>query len=133
MGRLLHPGIGEYADRLTILQLKCERAPRDASTEHFERERAEIQMRVDTWQDAHREVDAARLTELTRQLRLVNTTLWELEDQMADHARYGGLTPTTSAEIADVGIEIWRTNQRRNQIIDEINHVAGTDRGREKF
>jgi hypothetical protein len=135
MGRLLNPGLGEMADRLTILELKCVRAPLNSDPSHFHQELAQVQMRVDTFLREHPEVPEARTRAKMAELRQINDQLWQLEDKMAEYARptYVIVDVRKAQTIAEIGMTIWRANQLRNVTIGEINELAGTVRGPEKL
>lgn len=128
MGRLLRPGVGEIADRCTILTLKCTRAPEGTDVTHFREELVQLRMRLD--QVAITEELRQQIARLTQ----VNTALWEAEDRMAEHAADFDQTDIRAVvTCAAIGVYIWQTNRERNQIIAEINRLAGTDRGPEKL
>ena len=132
MGRLLNPGLGELADRLTILELKLGHAPPGVAVEHFREEHAQVQMRIDNLLKYVRE--RLRIVAAIRNLKAQNAVLWELEDEMAIYARpEDGYTDNIAFAVAAVGVRIWKANQARNRIIAEINALAGTPRGAEKF
>lgn len=129
MGRLLNPGLGELADRLTILELKLGHAPAGMDVEHFRAEHAQVQMRID---NLLKHVQQRLLIVAhVRQLKAQNAVLWELEDRMATAAK--DVHAQDYREVAVLGTDIWRANQIRNQVIAEINALAGTPRGAEKF
>lgn len=135
MGRLLNPGVGELVDRLTILHLKCDRAPLNADPSHFHAERADIQMRLDKHVAAHPEIPDGRLAEKVKELQEINARIWDMEDQMAVHARrpFIVLDARKALIVGELGIKIWQANQLRNVTIQEINELAGTVRGPEKL
>lgn len=133
MGRLLNPGLGELADRFTILQLKVFHGdPR--TTSHFHAEQAQVLMTMERMYG--NVLQGTQTAACIDQLRETNKGLWELEDRMAEYARrtraeqYGD---SVAWEIAGVAIDIWKYNRRRNELIDEINKLAGSFQGAEKF
>ena len=126
MGRLLNPGLGELADRYTILQLKITKAPAD-KTAHFIEEQAQVLMRMERYMPF---ADSEAMDARFAALRQINTDLWVCEDQMAVYATALLVDPPP---VAVLGMEIWKLNQHRNQVIQQINYAAGTDRGPEKF
>ena len=129
MGRLLNPGLGELADRLTILELKLGHAPPGVAVEHFREEHAQVQMRIDNPLKYVRE--RLRIVAAIRNLKAQNAVLWELEDRMAASAP--DIHAQDYREVAILGVDIWKANRARNRIIAEINALAGTPRGAEKF
>lgn len=132
MGRLLNPGLGELADRFTILQLKIFHGdPRN--TTHFHAEQAQLLMRMEGMYANL--LHGTQTAALIDQLRDVNKRLWTLEDQMAEYAKR--TSPWTGEReavgCANTAIQIWRANRTRNALIDDINKLAGNFQGAEKF
>lgn len=138
MGRLLNPGLGELADRFTILLLKILHAGR-RPVAHFHAEMAQVQMQMERVAAQHTDSNGPGLSmqaieTAIQELRAKNTELWNLEDTMAGYVRakpwWDGTVPY---QVAETGVAIWKANQERNQIIQEINRLAGTDYGPEKL
>ena len=140
MGRLLNPGAGDLADRLTILMLKLQYANLNADTTHLHAEQAQVQMLLErqlgiTLVTHWAEIRVTCWAEIAQLARL-NRQLWELEDRMAEIAdTTAPRRPRTwDAEVvAEIGIQIWRANRARNAQITRINELAGTVRGEEKL
>jgi len=127
VGRLINPGLGELADRYTILRLKIAHAPR-LENMHFHTEQANVLTRM----ERHPVYRAVPLRELLTALQGTNNKLWELEDEMARYAQTE-VHPDNLTAVAHLGIKIWHANRDRNTLIREINALAGTDVGPEKF
>lgn len=133
MSKLINPGLGELADRASILQLKILHGDPD-KTAHFADEQAQVQMHLER-HTAGLGAATPAVEKLLRALAEVNTDLWQKEDQMAEYAQHAhkynfqGRAPA----IAKLGMEIWTANRERGRIIGEINVLAGTDTGPEKL
>jgi hypothetical protein len=125
VGRLLNPGLGELADRYTILQLKILHGD-PTNVQHFHAEQAQVLMTM----ERHASLNSDQVRSLIVYLRTVNGELWTLEDQMAVYAKALLVDPPV---VAALGMTIWKLNQERNQLIQRINVAAGTDAGPEKF
>lgn len=106
--------IGDYLDRLTILELKVERAASAGA-----REAAHAVL--DTWQQAHHDPIEADLVALIDDLRAVNGALWDAEDEIRSFMDCGD----TDA-VASVGAAIVRLNDRRSAVKREIDSCAGS-------
>ena len=137
MSRLMQPGLGELADRLSILALKILHTPPEANS-HFHAEQALCQHAFDYtmkelgWSPTT--TPEAVLMQM-RCLRGANVELWKMEDQMARYATNVVVHPSrqTIERIAELGLNIWRHNRERNDRIREINRLAGMDHGPEKL
>lgn len=131
MGRLLNPGLGELADRYTILQLKIEHAPDRRNTAHFHTEQAQVLMHME--RHGADVLNTPKVRTALGRLSGVNGQLWDYEDRMARYATVDHLRHDDPHQVANVAVEIWRLNRQRNELIAEINTLAGTDRGPEKL
>lgn len=110
--------VGEFLDKLTILQIKAERI-RDA--DKLANVRHELEALNGTWSATAYAGDGALDVEI-RELRRVNETLWDIEDRIrAKEARQefdGG--------FIDLARSVYRTNDRRAAIKRAINLKTGS-------
>jgi len=106
--------IGEYFDRLTILELKVERSASAAR-------RTAARSALDTWQEAYDPPTDLDVIELIDRLRLVNGSLWESEDAIRSVMDHGDRD-----RIAVVAEAIVRLNDRRAEIKGEIDRLTGS-------
>ncbi len=73
---------GELLDKITILQIKSERI---ADPDKVANVRTELEMLEQVWQDS---VAAdATIDALTTELKSINETLWDIEDDIRDEER----------------------------------------------
>jgi hypothetical protein len=135
--RLLDPGAGELTDRLTILALKIlfgDQAGKD--TTHFKAERTSLLTKVRSktlngvWFDKMLDLAA------------VNAALWHKEDDLRvlrEEIRAmeaGSQNSSWLSEMAHAGqiaFQIQSLNDRRAQLVAEINKDAGDAGGQEKI
>lgn len=109
---------GELVDRITILQIKCDRI---TDTEKLARVRLEL--------EALRKVASqslpplASLDTLTAELTEINETLWEVEDALRDRER----EQCFDEEFIALERAVYHTNDRRAAIKKEINLLLGSD------
>ena len=73
---------GELLDKITILQIKSERIDDPAKVANVQ---TELDMLNKVWNEAV-EIDDV-ITELTAELKSINETLWEIEDDIRDEER----------------------------------------------
>ena len=119
-GRLMNPGPGELCDRMSVLTLKLLHKPSDEYRREFE----EIIMAT----AALFRASAFQVEDLLA-LAAVNGELWGHEDQIRHmRAREGLALPIDEQLLLRVGMEIQELNDRRAQLIAEINsfHKVGT-------
>ena len=121
--RLINPGPGELLDRKTILRLKVDAAyERQKPISHFEEERFEIVRRLHAFEDQK----PVEMVDWEERLLEVNRRIWVAIDEL--RASASGY-PATAAHW---GLEAMRGNDRRAQIIHEINAAFGVADGAEK-
>jgi len=127
---LAAPGLGEVSDRLTILALKILIGTEQGKdVAHFQRERALLLAKVRSrtpngaWFDSVMELAA------------VNGQLWQSEDDLRR------LRATTEVQHTDVflsrvlavAFRIQFLNDRRAELVAQINKDAGESQGEEKL
>lgn len=120
MGRLVNPGLGDLIDRLTILALKIvhgEDRGRDVKPFITEREALLKQLGADA------SPLAATGATLIMELGAVNAALWQAEDQV--RALRGGRSVGGLPDGVELAFRIQALNDRRSELIDELNEVGG--------
>lgn len=124
--RLVNPGTGEIADRLTILALKIQ-AGKDQGKPitHFETEWAALLTKVRT-----RTLNG-KWFEAVLELGAVNAFLWQAEDALRDW-RVGHVEQTDMETVAHLAIRIQALNDRRAALVEQINTEAGDPAEKEK-
>jgi hypothetical protein len=125
--RLINPGPGEVADRLTILALKIlfgQQAAKD--TTHFERERAALLVKF-------RSADAGKLIEPLLELAAVNGALWHKEDELREWRDQDPNSLGPPAAVVACAFQIQSLNDRRATLVGQINTLAGDAPAPEKL
>ena len=109
---------GELLDKITILQIKAERITDPVKVTNV---KTELEMLTRVWDQA---VEAdAEITALTAELKSINESLWELEDDIRDEER--------NKRFGDRFIELARavyvTNDERANAKKKVNlHLNST-------
>ena len=127
--RLINPGPGEYADRLSILALKIAYGTdQGRSVDHFQKEWAVILPKL-TAGSLH-----GPFLETYTQLVVVNARLWRAEDALRGW-REGrpGLTESDTAQIIACAFGIQALNDERARLVQLINQATGNHVGEEKL
>lgn len=137
MARLTNLGAGDYADRLTILALKClHYGAAGKPVEHLRNEQACLLTKLYAGPTLPQAGVGALL-----ELGAVNGALWQLTDDLRRIERDIGtthrefpidVTATPWVIAGKWGIEIMRLNDRRAELVDAINKATGEFLGHEK-
>jgi hypothetical protein len=114
---LVPVAIGELADKITILEIKCERIT-DATK--LRNVRSELEQLRAVWD--RRGARPAPLEALARELKQTNVSLWEIEDEIRDCERRRDF----GRQFVELARAVYRTNDRRTAIKREINLLAGS-------
>lgn len=136
--RLINLGLGELADRLTILALKIahgQQASKDVA--HFVTERNALLVQVRT-----AATDPG--LEFLFELAAVNAMLWYAEDHLREwrqqfaaesctSATWVAQEPDAAADAVEIAFRIQALNDRRAELVSLLNKSAGTDYGPEKI
>lgn len=114
---------GELLDKITILQIKAERIAAPAKRDNVERELAALnQVVADTG-----ELPAGAET-LIQQLRGVNESLWDIEDEIRDCER----SKDFGNRFVELARAVYHTNDRRAAFKRQLNDLLGSELVEEK-
>jgi hypothetical protein len=109
---------GEVLDKITILEIKSERM---SDPDKVHNVKAELALLQETWNENIR--DTREIQSLHAQLKEINETLWEIEDDIRDKER--------AKEFDDRFIELARavyvTNDKRSRVKKELNLHLGSE------
>lgn len=108
---------GELIDKITILEIKSERIGDPAKLANV---RTELDLLNATWQS-----DPASHTDITAErakLRVVNETLWDIEDQI----RVKEKAKSFDAEFIELARAVYFRNDERAAFKREINEKLGS-------
>ena len=108
---------GELIDKITILQIKSERI---ADMQKL----ANVRIELEILQAAHRQAVPAsdRLTEVTAQLKQVNETLWQIEDDIRICERNADFGP----RFVELARSVYHQNDHRAALKRQINELLGS-------
>ncbi|MBT8333944.1 MAG: hypothetical protein KJP19_05880 [Deltaproteobacteria bacterium] len=118
MSLLIPVSWGEMLDKLTILEIKQERI-KDKKKRH--NISVELQQLMAIYQQSG--VFASKLTTLIDELRLVNETLWDIEDKIRACEKTGDF----SSRFIELARSVYITNDRRADLKYQINRLLDSD------
>ena len=109
---------GELIDKLTILQIKLARITDPSKQANIRRELATIT-------EAHAKTidSSANLVELTRALRIVNESLWDIEDQIREHESRGDF----GTEFIELARSVYIQNDERARLKRTLSMLLNSD------
>lgn len=114
---------GELLDKITILQIKAQRIADPAKRDNVERELVALnQVVADTG-----ELPAGAET-LIQQLRGVNESLWDIEDEIRDCER----SKDFGNRFVELARAVYHTNDRRAAFKRQLNDLLGSELVEEK-
>ena len=108
---------GEVLDKITILEIKSERMSDPAKLVNV---RTELDLLRKTWADAIDEDEVIR--DLHRQLKEINESLWEIEDDIRDKER----AKAFDDRFIELARSVYFTNDRRSVVKKELNLHLGS-------
>jgi hypothetical protein len=112
---------GELLDRLTIFEIKLERikAPE---------KRRNLALEYEALLQARAGLKDQQLDALVAELKEVNATLWQIEDELRDHERRSEFGPA----FVELARSVYFNNDRRSAIKRRINEQLGSALTEEK-
>jgi hypothetical protein len=132
---------GELIDKITILEIKSERISDGRRVDRQDRELKSERMpesdklhNVRTELATHEAVrdqaipPSSELAALTRELKLVNESLWQIEDHLRDSERLKDF----GAPFVELARSVYKTNDRRSALKKQINELLGSRLSEEK-
>ena len=123
MSLLIPVSAGELLDKLTILQIKKERIIDPQKLENIEKELDQLKAVVTQKLPSAKELDS-----LVQQLREINESLWEIEDEIRSLERKNEF----GEQFVRLARSVYRTNDRRADLKYRINDLLGSDLVEEK-
>ena len=117
-------GPGELIDKITILEIKSERVASGDKLRNVRVELAELSAARDASIAPSRALDR-----LTASLKLVNQTLWWVEDELRAHERDADFGPSFVA----LARSVYRLNDQRATLKRQINELLQSVIVEEKF
>ncbi|HEY1709105.1 MAG TPA: DUF6165 family protein [Rhizomicrobium sp.] len=110
---------GDLIDRITILRIKKKKIPDKKKRAHVGKELKAL----DTVRARHPELGKKAVRERQKLLHAQNLTLWTVEDRLRlleAEKRFG-------KEFVALARRVYRTNDKRAKLKQEINALAGSD------
>ncbi len=108
---------GELLDKITILQIKCERIDGPDKLRNVWKELSILTACRD---EAIPESD--EITRLTQDLKSVNEALWDIEDQIREREK----SEDFGSEFIALARSVYRINDKRANLKRQINELLGS-------
>lgn len=108
---------GELIDKITILEIKLERMTDEAKLANVRIERDTLVAARDAAVPASSELDA-----LTAELKTINESLWEIEDDIRECER----SKDFGSRFVELARSVYFTNDRRSDVKRKINALLGS-------
>ena len=116
--------VGEFLDKLTILQIKSERITVPAKLENIKKE---LQLLLETWQrSSYTGID---ITTEMQELRVKNESLWDIEDKIRKQEAKKIFDDT----FIQLARSVYFTNDQRALVKKKLNLKLGSDLIEEKL
>ena len=122
---LLHVplSVGEVLDKVTILEIKSERIDDPVKLKNINNELAQLRALLT---DAV--FDEASIKSLVDELKQINETLWDIEDNIRDQEMAG----TFGDRFIELARAVYVTNDKRAMIKKKLNEATGSTLVEEK-
>jgi hypothetical protein len=114
---------GEVLDKITILEIKSERIDDPAKLVNV---RIELALLKETWAESVNSDPV--ILDLHDQLKRINETLWEIEDDIRDKER----VKEFDEQFIELARQVYFTNDRRSQVKKQLNLHLGSQIVEEK-
>ena len=116
--------VGEFLDKMTILEIKSERIKDEGKLLNVNRE---LQLLRTIWADSS--LSSENTGDLVPDLKVVNERLWDIED----HIRLQEAAGTFGEEFIRLARSVYQQNDDRARIKYELNRRLGSDLVEEKY
>jgi len=115
-GILVPISVGELMDKITILEIKCERIKNPRQLKNIAHELDALRaVRLG-------DLDRAMLDKLSGELKRLNAELWDVEDAIRDCEARGDF----SASFIELARAVYRLNDERARLKKAINLASGS-------
>ena len=114
---------GELIDKITILEIKSERLTSKPALENVRRELSKLIGIADAAQNLEPKLEALRA-----ELKRVNETLWQIEDDI----RAKEAARTFDSDFIALARAVYHNNDKRGQLKQQINALLKSDIVEEK-
>lgn len=110
--------LGEFLDKLTILEIKSERIQDPAKLANVHAQLARLR---EAWRASNHDTGPVRAA--LQDLKRVNEQLWDIEDRVRAKESEG----VFDEEFIELARAVYRINDRRAAISRELNRVLGSE------
>lgn len=110
--------LGEFLDKLTILEIKSERIQDPAKLANVRRQLDRLR---EAWRASNH--DTGPVSGALQDLKRVNEELWDIENRIRAKESEGAF----DEEFIELARAVYRTNDRRAAISRELNRVLGSE------
>ena len=114
---------GEILDKITILEIKSKKITNESKVKNVKHE---LSILLDTWDKKVEKT--AEITNLKSQLKDVNQSLWDIEDNI----RIKELNKEFDDEFIQIARSVYYENDKRAAVKKEINLFLGSELIEEK-
>jgi hypothetical protein len=114
---LIPASVGEVVDKITILEIKQERIQDVGKLVNIKAELQALRGAL-----ASEGIEAPELASLTADLLQINTTLWDIEDNIRELERQ----KIFDASFVKIARSVYRSNDERSRIKRKINDLTGS-------
>jgi len=115
--------VGEFLDKLSILQIKSERIIDQDKLKNISNELSALQQ---VWLES--EFSNSNLTQELLDLRQVNEALWDIEDAIREKERL----KQYDEKFTELARSVYVTNDKRAEVKKRINQKTGSELTEEK-
>lgn len=115
--------VGEFIDKLTILQIKSERISDNDKLVNINKEKSVLEAE---WKNS--EYSKVDISKLKDELFRINESLWEIEDDIRDKE----FAKEFDEKFIELARAVYVTNDERARVKKEINALVGSELTEEK-
>lgn len=108
--------LGEVVDKITILEIKQEKIDDTGKVQHVKNELENLNTMLET-------LDLDGVDELKQELKKINLTLWEIEDDIRDMEA----AQNFDKQFVELARSVYKTNDQRFLVKKKINERFGSD------
>ena len=108
--------LGELVDKITILEIKCERLKDAEKVKHAKKEK-------DLLENCLKSLGIEGWESLRNELKVINETLWEIEDDIRAKER----DKAFDDEFVQLARNVYLTNDKRFEAKNKLNQSFGSE------
>lgn len=121
-------GVGEYYDKLTILQIKVDKILAYSKRKHARHELEFLEVFDARIKNKVPVAIIEPLDKLVAELKSINEELWDIEDKLREmEAQHLYADYEHQAEFIDTARQVYKLNDKRSAVKRQINELAMSD------